>query len=397
MKKKLIILLSARNLLQQDIFKYDLKKTDNNKIKIEFHSLQKFIFKNNLFTYKSKINFKRNLKFQDYKSWKNYFLKVIKEYGSNNIFVINKIVIFNFITLKINLFLKKMNIQSLSMSNNDQPVLRQISKINLILKIKKFFLSPKKFFVFFQLKFFNFIENYFNIYDEYFLSFGKASFRRHKKQKIIYGNSEEFNAFLNLKKKNYLKKIKKKYALFLESPTPMFDGDSKIIGGHKEHDFTIKNWYKSLNIFFDFLEKRLKIKVFIAPHPKSNHLTDKPNYYFGRKIIKKHIYYSSQNAKLIITRRSTGISYAVLNKIPTMFIFSNEILNNNISSVEQQNFFAKKLGKIPINIDNFNKSKVISNVFKINLNKYNKYKNSYLTCRKDNITNYDILENLINN
>ena len=112
--------------------------------------------------------------------------------------------------------------------------------------------------------------------------------------------------------------------MFLESPTPFFKGDISIIGEELILEDPLK-WETSFDNFCNFIEKKYNLDVFIANHPRVKHESQNPAYYRGRTVLKGPLYSTSKNAKLLINKASTGISYGVIYKIPIMFITSNDI------------------------------------------------------------------------
>ena len=102
------------------------------------------------------------------------------------------------------------------------------------------------------------------------------------------------------------------------------------------------------------------------------------NIFDGREILKKRPLNYLSNTKLIISRNSTSFSYAVICKIPSIVITSNE-LKQQKKFISYQKFLAKELGTDIFNIDDNFESKKIINILKINKKKYNQYKKKYLT------------------
>ena len=115
----------------------------------------------------------------------------------------------------------------------------------------------------------------------------------------------------------------------------------------------------------------------------------------GREILKKRPVYYLNNTELIISRHSTGFSYAVISEIPSIIITSNEIIKDN-KFINSQNFLAGELGTDIINIDDDFDQKKITKFLKINEKKYRKYKTKYLTSLNQLKPNYKIIgENLL--
>ena len=151
-------------------------------------------------------------------------------------------------------------------------------------------------------------------------------------------------------------------------------------------------WLKSLNNFFSQLEKNLDIKVLIVPHPKIKHKSKFSKLYNGREILKKNLSIVAKNCELMISRDSTGFSYAAIYNKPAIFMYNNELIRLNKKFINDQKNFAKELGLKPINIDN---NYTYNEIFKLKtFNKYNylKYIKKYLSSRVDKKINYEVIE-----
>ena len=135
--------------------------------------------------------------------------------------------------------------------------------------------------------------------------------------------------------------------------------------------FSIENWFPPLNKFFDHLENLLKLKVKIAPHPRSNHLNKFPDYYGNREIISEKISIATKDAKVIISRNSAGLSFGAIYKKPIIMIISDELKSYDFQYEYSKNV-ANDLGVDLINInEKFEKEKILRNLISINLNTQN--------------------------
>ena len=211
--------------------------------------------------------------------------------------------------------------------------------------------------------------------------------------KVINGNSFDYNMYLSSTKKKC--KTKGNFGLFLEAPTPMFSGDIYIDGEKKDARGTPKKWFPSLNKFFSYIEKNEKIKIKIAPHPKVKHKKKYPNYYYGREIISEKLSDAAKKAKIFITRDSAGLSFAAIHNRPAIMIFTNELLSKRNSFLQNQKFYASKLGLEPINIDKPIDSEKLNKILKFKNKIYRIYKKNYLTTRSDKKRNFELIGNLI--
>ena len=89
-----------------------------------------------------------------------------------------------------------------------------------------------------------------------------------KNTKHIWAHSYDYDNFLNVNK-YYNNNRKSDYAVFYDSPYPLFKNDIFIEG--IENTLTIEKFYPSICNFFSYIENKLNIKIIIASHPASNH------------------------------------------------------------------------------------------------------------------------------
>ncbi|MDA7715476.1 hypothetical protein N8827_02690, partial [Pelagibacteraceae bacterium] len=140
--------------------------------------------------------------------------------------------------------------------------------------------------------------------------------------------------------------------------------------------------YRSLKIFFKFLEKKLKTRIIISAHPRSNYKNSE-NCFGKREIINfKRTNEFVSRSLAVINYSSTALSFAVIHKKPIIFYTSDEI--NNSHDAFLVNFLAKQLGSSVCNIDNTLSLKREKNLLKINKYKYKDYLNKYICHFKSN-------------
>ena len=139
---------------------------------------------------------------------------------------------------------------------------------------------------------------------------------------------------------------------------------------------TPEKYYKSLNIFFEFLEKNFKTRVIVSAHPRSNY-KNLENPFSNREIINyKRTNEFVSRSLAVINYSSTALSFAVIHKKPIIFYTSNEI--NNSHDAYYVNFLSNQLGSTVCNIDNTFSLKKNKNLLKINKYKYKDYLNKYI-------------------
>jgi hypothetical protein len=208
-----------------------------------------------------------------------------------------------------------------------------------------------------------------NINSDYLIAQGNflPHYLNYKKSKLIYSHSIDYDNFIRSRDK---KVFLKNYAVYID----------QMIGEHpdnkiKSNIVKINNHYKKeLLDFFNELEKKLKLDIKIAPHPKRKIKNKK---IYKRKInFKDSTYHLIKNSKLVLCHDSAAVALAVLFKKPIIFIISDSIKNKKYLDRinEYSNFFNQKSFNISEQSYIFNKKKI----FYYDENAYKKYSNSFL-------------------
>ena len=189
----------------------------------------------------------------------------------------------------------------------------------------------------------------------------------------------KFKSFdtLNYEKTKFLKKKK--------LPIVFIDNDIVEHKDYKYHGTTSpvekKKYYKSLDSFFSYLEKKYKTEVIIALNPKSKIRTSEKNFK-NRKIFQNKTSELIKNCKFSIVHSSTAISFCVLSKKPVLFITNEEIKKSWFQ--QEIEFSAAQLKNKVFNIDLLKYDSNIDNYLKINKNCYKNYVKNYLFQKKIN-------------
>jgi hypothetical protein len=211
---------------------------------------------------------------------------------------------------------------------------------------------------------------------------GLASKVESKKSRIIGVNSFDFDSFNKCKYEHNL--INGKYLIYLDEYLP-FHPDFQM--------FDIKTidpikFYKNLNNLFTTIEKRFDAEVVIAAHPKAE-IYRFEKYFDNRKVFFGRTAQLTKDSMGVLFHCSTSVSYAVLNSKPIFTLISKDI---KIVMPDYFNFilnFSKHLDTSIINIDE--SENIDIEMPQINLNKYHKYKYSFLTSVKsENLNSSDI-------
>ena len=393
--KKLIIILYPFKFRQFDWqrFEIDELKKKNEVIVFDFINILYPHFAKAYFVdkkIKSKI-----LNIKDFKSYKTKINELILKYNSKNILVLNFIKNDSLISLRINYFIKKKSIKSIiffnpGISTYNQRVLNL--KKTITQKISIFFERKYETIQKIKGKFINLLVNILNIYPNYIFIAGSEcknnifNYCKEKCIKIIEGHSWDYSQILNNKERiNY----PPNYAVYLDAPGPKFLSDSFIY--KEKHSETINHFYPSLDNFLSHIEHELKLKVVVAPHPKTKILNRSPLFNF-RKVISGRTHDLIKNSKIILTRNSTAVCFAAYYNKPIILFYTDESAQS--ISYRSSLDLAKSLKVELININKLDQIN-FKKIFKINRKIYKKYLHNFCTSKKNKFPNFQIINNLM--
>jgi len=258
------------------------------------------------------------------------------------------------------------------------------SDLSLFKKIANVCKNPVKILRFIKHSFITTILNkfgYTNSYDIVFTAgeLTKNNFKDKAKQ-IVEINFSDYDKYLELKvKQNDRLLVNKKYCVFLDEYLP-YHPDFKMLNIPTVND---KNYYKSMNSYFDLIENKFNIEVVIASHPKSNY---SENTFNKRKIFKYKTAELVKYSEFAFAHMSTSICYAVFFNKPIFFLYTNEYENiyNNLYLPFILKM-AKVLDRQVFNIDKIgDRFDFTSFDTSINDDLYLNYINNYFTTPKSN-------------
>jgi len=384
MNKKLLIFLRANKLRDNDEIRFEVKNY-NKTFDVNFVEIYDYLYDKKLFKNTNKLS-KPIKSLKTYNQIEKYFLFVKKKY--KKIYLINFVPIDNFKSFKINYFIYKnlkKNLKVIEINNSGFPS-KMIDNFDRILLLNfKFNEIIKKT----KIKIFQKIFSFFKFNPDFFLYAGFNKKKYLKDIKSIKFNTWDYSNILHYKKKIKLKK----YFVFVDGAGPKDVSDREFLD--RKHYLTSDVWYKDLKIFLFHLKKIYNLDLIILNHPFSSKKKIQ-KYYKGIKNFSNKTQELIENSKFVVTRQSTAISYALYYKKPILLIYSDQNKNDyydiNIS------LKLSKLLKInSVNINDLNKKSIIDKCMKINLNIYKKYISSYLSERKDKLSNSDILNSVVIN
>lgn len=162
-----------------------------------------------------------------------------------------------------------------------------------------------------------------------------------------------------------------RYAVFLDVYLP-FHSDMEFEGGAR---VDADAYYAALNRFFRLLETEHGIKIVVAAHPKANYSTNPFN---GREIFRACTPEVVRDADFVVAHHSTSLSYAVLNRKPLVFIYTNEMQERTRTIVSYLYGFAAYLDAPIYNVDGIADGSQAM-IGAVNRERYDNYKYAFLT------------------
>ena len=393
-KKKLIIIWDVV-FRDFDYYRLELEKISKF-IDIEVHDMNRVFNKNLESIYQTNSKRKIVKRFNTFNQWKNNFKK-INENNEISILLTNNGN--NFTKFYFNLFLVTKKLPIITISNNTVKETTKAASINFETIFFKLLnnLNFKFLIKFFSNRLFSTLNKYF-IKPDYVISnsiydYNIQNKNKSKKTKIFKGNSFDFSNSITYRSKKSKLSLKKNFSILIDSTGPRFKDEYAIFNNQQTH--TPEKWYPSVNKFFDFLEKNFNTRIKICPHPKTK--TKKYSKDFGgRENIENKLLYMVKNSKIVISKGSTAIIYAIIFKKPVLLLYSNEMLKHKNYMRNVVNSFSSDLNLKPINIDKKYDKNLIKRRFKINKKLYKNYLKKYATARRDYKPNYKILIEILN-
>jgi hypothetical protein len=379
-------------------FEFDLLQK-NFKHKVIVHDLSSILINIKLISiWKTKL-YKKSKRFKSLGSWIREFKKLKK---IKNLIIYDNLTLPSFKVIIIKLFLKnsgftiiKHDIDTMKLWESKKNYNYFIEKILFHKFNIKLYLQNFKQLFFEKINIYNFLIKY----NKEFILTNKNTKKNldNKNKKYINIHTYDYSNSIYAKKYNY----KKKYIIFIDNGGPYFVGDADLT-----HIKTPKNdipeFYKSLNLFFLKLEKLFKAKIIIIPHAKykiSNLKKSNINPYLRNRESDNNydaVGRLSKNCLFAISRGSTAIMYPVINFKPNLIVYKSKYnyYRNDILLLKSQ---CKTLGTELIDIDNFDKQKILKNL-KVNKKKFIQYKNKYVVAKNVNEkkANFKIIGELLN-
>ena len=385
MKKKIIFIQSFKFL------DFHYKLYEINKLKkyfdVECHDITLIKNKKIEFHYRYLKNQFKIYKFNNFFIWKKKIFETLEKYNDDLIiFFVHFPTTFFELYIYWKLIRKKSNVCVFDFNNLISLNLNENSEIyeKIFYKINRFITRPKQIINHKKISLISFIVNKLakHIYPKYIFVNSKNYYlvnkKKWKKTKVRRIHSWDGSQFINFKKKT--KSKNKKVATYLSAFSLKSASDSANYNTSRLENS--KYILKSLDNFFNYLEKNLNFHITIAKHPREeenfNSTIYKNKKRFASKYLTSELVFDSN---IVITTMSSAISFAALFKKPILFIITNEHYKN-ISLVKYTKAIAKYFNSELVNIDLNKDYKINIKLNNSTIEKYKHYRKNYLISDK---------------
>lgn len=193
--------------------------------------------------------------------------------------------------------------------------------------------------------------------------------------RVVPINYFDYDEYLAARADTSRRLIADRYAVFLDINLPYHSDQASA--NHARIDAS--QYFRSLNRFFDLLERQYRLSVVIAAHPKADY--DRA-VFAGRPTCRLSTAELVRDAELVLSHTSTAMSYAVLNAKPLMFIYTSEMVRLfERWIVRDMRVFAEYLDAAIYNVDLIDDARQIV-VRQVNAACYERYKYNFLISRE---------------
>lgn len=176
-----------------------------------------------------------------------------------------------------------------------------------------------------------------------------------------------------------------RYAVFLDDYLP-YHTDLQLVGLPM---LTPSLYYSSINRFFESLEKEFGIEIVVAAHPKARY---EKNEFMGRKVFYGQTAVLMKDTEFCISHHSTSVSYAVLNRKPIFFVYTDQMMILYRTTIVASIYgIANYLNAPVINIDSAVNSS-LAPIPEVDVACFDAYKYNFLTTpESENVKTEEIL------
>jgi hypothetical protein len=197
--------------------------------------------------------------------------------------------------------------------------------------------------------------------------------------RVVPINYFDYDLYVKARGDNGSRLVTGRYAVFLDINLP-YHSDLALCGYSRINPL---EYYRSLNRFFALLEREQGIKVVIAAHPRADYDSTA---FEGRQNFRLVTAELVRDSEYVLSHTSTSMSYAVLNKKPLIFIYTDAMaVAYKTKFIREMRVYADYLGAPVYNIDAVIGAHQV-NVGQVDLNCYERYKYNFLTSHQSENT-----------
>ncbi|MBS4096027.1 MAG: hypothetical protein KGZ83_04215 [Sulfuricella sp.] len=198
--------------------------------------------------------------------------------------------------------------------------------------------------------------------------------------KMVPINFCDYDQYMRVMSEGGGRLVNERYAVFLD--VYLTNQSDLVIFGLKA--INPSEYLQSLNHFFELLELKYGVKVVVAAHPKANY---NPETFNGRDIFCGVTPELVRDAEFVISHHSASVSYAVLNRKPIIFVYTEEmnILYGHTPIIVVIQSMADFLGAPIYNTNEITECDQIS-IGDVDSIRYEKFKYDYLTTHESEHT-----------
>jgi len=181
--------------------------------------------------------------------------------------------------------------------------------------------------------------------------------------------------------------VKNKYVVFVDQNLL---NHTDFVRMNNEVNINEEKYFKELNSFFDFIEKKFCFSVVIAAHPRADTSKYKKKFH-NREVFVNKTVQLVKFSEFIITHYSTAINFAVIYEKPIIFLTNDELKYTFIDKIVQK--FAIVLNQVYLNISQIDKKYSLKNIA-VSVNEYKTYKYKYIAKNDSKMNNFEYFDNI---
>jgi hypothetical protein len=191
-------------------------------------------------------------------------------------------------------------------------------------------------------------------------------------RRVVPVNYFDYDLYVKAKSAPTGRPVAGAYVVFLDGNLP-YHSDFGFCG-YPQVDAA--RYYRSLNRFFDLLERAYGCSVVIAAHPRADYDETTFEGRLTHRLVTAELV---RDAEFVLTHCSTAMSYAVLNAKPLLFINTEEMTAiYRHSLMRHMHCFARCLDAPLVNIDAVRDAGDLA-IRPVNAGRYERYKYQFLT------------------